>query len=65
MAANRGDNNSDVSDRGFNDHDTDFENKLDPEEEEFDLTKDLLLFRDDTINNKSNNGSFVDINEYL
>jgi hypothetical protein len=57
---------SDESEGGFDDHDSDFENELDPEEEEeLDLTEDILLFEDNEVDSESDDGSFVDIDEYL
>jgi hypothetical protein len=51
---------------GFNDYNSDFKNKLNlEEEEELNLIKDILLFKDNNVNSKSNNSSFVNINKYL
>ena len=58
-------NDSDVLDRGFDDNNSDFKNELNLEEEEFDLIEDLLLFKDNTIDDESDNSSFIDINKYL
>jgi hypothetical protein len=56
---------SDESEGGFNDYDSDFENELDLEEEELDLTEDILLFEDNDVDSESDDSSFIDINEYL
>jgi hypothetical protein len=51
---------------GFDDYNSDFENEVDlEEEEELKLTEDILLFKDNDVNSESDNGSFIDINEYL
>jgi hypothetical protein len=57
---------SNESEGGFDDHDSDFENELDlEEEEELELIEDILLFKDNDVNFESDNGSFVDIDKYL
>jgi hypothetical protein len=51
---------------GFDDYDSDFENELDlEEEEELELIEDILLFKDNDVNFEFDDGSFVDIDEYL
>jgi hypothetical protein len=57
---------SNESEGGFDDHDSDFKNELNlEEEEELELTEDILLFKDNNINSESDDGSFVNINKYL
>jgi len=59
-------NDSNELEGGFNDYNSDFKNELNlEEEEELKLTEDILLFKDNNVNSESNNGSFIDINEYL
>jgi hypothetical protein len=59
-------NDSDKSEGGFNDYNSDFKNELNLEEEEkLNLIEDILLFKDNKVNSKSNDSFFVNINKYL
>jgi hypothetical protein len=59
-------NDFNKSEGGFNDYNSNFKNELNLEEkEELNLIEDILLFKDNKVDSKSNNGSFIDINKYL
>jgi hypothetical protein len=59
-------NNSNKLEGGFNDYNSNFKNELNlEEEEELNLIEDILLFKDNNVNSKSNNSSFININKYL
>jgi hypothetical protein len=49
-------NDSNELEGGFDDYNSDFENEFDLEEEKLNLTEDILLFKDNNIDSKSDGG---------